>query len=273
MRIEGIDSVGNVSNGIVSYEVLDPNPIPSWLKDLINPDTTGPGNSPDLTTNTGPGNTGGSNGPGSGTIGGNDQLYRDQMYIRNTLTYTPTTDPNTNTTTKPPEMSEWKIDTSLIGELLLAAFMIATTAAAVILAEIESKQSLTEETKSKEGILGKFGELFGKPKTTKSGKIEFNFVDSIIAAATLFEFIVSPSLLSGILLFVGMFGVVFSFIAKMMYSPLMTLYSIAMLSIMSFFIVKKYWEYSHGDVKKMEELLKRDLETISERLKELFLIK
>jgi hypothetical protein len=42
---------------------------------------------------------------------------------------------------------------------------------------------------------------------------------------------------------------------------------------MSFFIVKKYWEYSHGDVKKMEELLKRDLETISERLKELFLIK
>jgi len=115
MRIEGIDSVGNVSNGIVSYEVLDPNPIPSWLKDLINPDTTGPGNSPDLTTNTGPGNTGGSNGPGSGTIGGNDQLYRDQMYIRNTLTYTPTTNPQTNTTTPPPEMPGWEIDTSLIG--------------------------------------------------------------------------------------------------------------------------------------------------------------
>jgi hypothetical protein len=273
IRIEGTDTVGNIGKNTCSYEIVDPNPIPSWLNDLINSDTPSPGNSPDLTTNTGPGNNEGSNNPGPGTIGGNDQLYRDQMYIRNTLTYTPTTDPNTNTTTKPPEMSEWKIDTILIGELLLAAFMIATTAAAVILAERESKQSLTEETKSKEGILGKFGELFGKPKTTKSGKIEFNFVDSIIAAATLFEFIVSPSLLSGILLFVGMFGVVFSFIAKMMYSPLMTLYSIAMLSIMSFFIVKKYWEYSHGDVKKMEELLKRDLETISERLKELFLIK
>jgi hypothetical protein len=195
------------------------------------------------------------------------------MYIRNTLTYTPTTDPNTNTTTPPPEMPGWEIDTSLIGEILLATFMIATTAAAVILAERESKQTLTEEAQSKNGMLGKFGELFGKPKTTQSGKIEFNFVDGILAAASLFEFIVAPGMLSGIILFVGMFGFVLSFIAKMMYSPLMTYFAIMMLSIDAFFIVKRYWEYSNGDVNKMGELLKRDLETISETLKKLFLLK
>jgi hypothetical protein len=97
IRIEGTDMVGNVGKNIASYEVLDPNPIPPWLEDLINPDTLNPGNTPTITTNTGPGNNGGSNKPGSGTIGGNDQLYRDQMYIRDTLTYTP---PPTQTPTQ-----------------------------------------------------------------------------------------------------------------------------------------------------------------------------
>ena len=223
-----------------------------------------------------------SNGPGSrpGTVGGNDQLYRDQMYVRDYVG-SPLTDPkinnpngnNNNNQTKP-EMPGWDIDTSLIGELLLAAFMMATTAAAVILAERESKQTQTEVIESNEGVLGKFGKLFGKTKVNKDGTINYRaFIDSILAAATLFEFIVSPSFLTGVILFVGMFGFVFSFIAKMMYSPLMSLYSIAMLSIMSFFIVKRYWEYSHGNFEKMGELLKKDLETISETLKKLFLLK
>ena len=121
IRIEGTDAVGNVGKSIASYEVLDPNPIPSWFEDMINPDTSNPGNILGLITQTGSGNNGGSHKPGSGTIGGNDQLYRDQMYIRNTLTYTPTTDPNTNTTTHPPKMSEWKIDNNIIPEILIAA--------------------------------------------------------------------------------------------------------------------------------------------------------
>src|SRR5690606_27178736 len=56
-------------------------------------------------------------------------LYRDQMYVRNTLTYTPTKDPNTNTTT-PPEMPGWEIDTNIIPEILIAAAMLATSAIA-----------------------------------------------------------------------------------------------------------------------------------------------
>jgi large repetitive protein len=128
IQIEGTDTMGNVGKNTASYEVLDPNPIPPWLNDLINPDTTGPTYPPDLTTNTGPGNKGGSNKPGPGTIGGNDQLYRDQMYIRDTLTYTPTTNPNTNTdtTTPPPEMPGWEIDTSIFDSLILAACMVAS---------------------------------------------------------------------------------------------------------------------------------------------------
>jgi hypothetical protein len=46
IRIEGTDMVGNVGKNTASYEVLDPNPIPSWLNDLINPDTPSPENSP-----------------------------------------------------------------------------------------------------------------------------------------------------------------------------------------------------------------------------------
>ena len=53
MQIEGTDMVGNVGKNIASYEVLDSNPIPSWLNDLINPDNTSPTYPPDLTTNTG----------------------------------------------------------------------------------------------------------------------------------------------------------------------------------------------------------------------------
>lgn len=48
------------------------------------------------------------------------------MYIRNTLTYTPTTDPNTNTTTPPPEIPGWEIDTSIFDALILAACMVAS---------------------------------------------------------------------------------------------------------------------------------------------------
>jgi len=40
------------------------------------------------------------------------------MYIRDTLSYTPTTDPNTNITTTPPKMPEWTLDTDLISDLL-----------------------------------------------------------------------------------------------------------------------------------------------------------
>jgi len=111
--------VGNIGKNTASYEVMDPNPIPPWLEELINPDKPTPTDMPIYTNNPEPGNNGGSNKPGSGTIGGNDQLYRDQMYIRDTLTYTPPTDPNTNTTTTPPKMSEWNIDTNLITDLLV----------------------------------------------------------------------------------------------------------------------------------------------------------
>ncbi|MCC7559800.1 MAG: hypothetical protein KO318_05140 [Methanobacterium sp.] len=144
IRIEGTDTVGNIGKNTASYEILDPNPIPSWLEDLINPDTPNPGNKPGLITNTGPGNNGGPNKPGSGTIGGNNQLYRDQMYIRKTLTYTPTTDPNTNTTTTPPEMPGWEIDTSVIEQLLLAACLVSGGLAFAYLSDTNMKSKIAK---------------------------------------------------------------------------------------------------------------------------------
>ncbi|MBP1944720.1 hypothetical protein [Methanobacterium petrolearium] len=257
IRIEGTDMVGNVGKNIASYEVLDPNPIPPWLEDLINPDTPNPGNTPTITTNTGPGNNGGSNNPGSGTIGGNNQLYRDQMYIRNTLTYTPTTDPNTNTTTPPPEMPGWEIDTSLIGEILLATFMIATSAAATILGQRESKG----------GFFGKFGELYGYQKT-KSGKIEVNWLSAVLTVASWFGFTINPNVFDAIILLIGALGFFFNFIAQMMNSTLMTLYSIAILSLILISYAAKIANYP-GD--KME-LIKNDLKDITTRLKNIFSI-
>ena len=104
-------------------------PIPN-IEEGINLDPGVP-----LVSNTGSGNTGGSNGHGSGpgTVGGNDQLYRDQMYVRNYVG-SPLTDPkinnpngnNTDNNQTKPEMPGWEIDTSIFDALILAACMVAS---------------------------------------------------------------------------------------------------------------------------------------------------
>ena len=81
-----------------------------------------------LVSNTGSGNNGGSSpSPSPGTVGGNDQLYRDQMYVRSYVG-SPLTDPkinnpngndDTNKTTPQPEMPGWEINTDLITDLLI----------------------------------------------------------------------------------------------------------------------------------------------------------
>jgi hypothetical protein len=182
--------VGNIGKNTASYEVMDPNPIPPWLEELINPDTPNPGNIPGLITNTGPGNDGGSNKPGSGTIGGNDQLYRDQMYIRNTLTYTPTTDPNTNTTTPPPEMPGWEIDTSVIEQLLLAACLVSGGLAFAFLSDSNMKNKIAKYAVDKAA---------GK-------KFVFHPQDVALFALDIVCFLVKPDLFSWVMIVVQTFA-------------------------------------------------------------------
>lgn len=222
------------------------------IEELMNLDPNMP-----LSFNPGSGNTCSSNRPGSGpgTVGGDDQLYRDQMYVRGVLSPPNNSDPNE--TTQKPEMPEWKIDTSLVGQILLATTMIATSAAATILGQRESKG----------GFFDKFGELYGYQKT-KSGKIEINWLSAVLVVASWFGFTINPNVFDAIILLVGALGFFFNFIAQMMNSTLMTLYSIAILSLILILYAAKIANYP-GD--KME-LIKKDLKDIIIRLKNMFSI-
>ena len=82
-----------------------------------------------------------------GTWGGNDQLYRDQMYIRDTLSYVPTTGsnppelPEWNLTIDPPEIDQWDIFDMLInaaGELLFLGTIASTPGANEYLQQVKT---------------------------------------------------------------------------------------------------------------------------------------
>ena len=147
------------------------------IEDLIDLDPGVP-----LVSNTGSGNTGGSNGPGSGpgTLGGNDQLYRDQMYVRGTVGYTATTNPSTTTT--PPEMPGWNIDTSVIEQLLLAACLVSGGLALAYLSDTNMKSKIAKYLVDKLGVR------------------KFNAKDVALFALDVVCFMVSPDLFSYVMI-------------------------------------------------------------------------
>ncbi len=255
MRIEGTDTVGNVGKNIASYEVLDPNTIPPWFEDLINPDT--PTNIPIYTNNPGPGNTGGSNGPGSGTIGGNDQLYRDQMYIRNTLT--PPKDSPNGTSPPKQEMPGWNIDTSLIPEILIASAMLATSAVAA--------RFLHGETKDMEN-------RFGKWAVENLGVKDPGLRDFILFGVSIGIFVIDPTLLDAIMIFLTIAGIWFDFIYKMMFSGTMQIFGYFLLAVAIIKLVKKYFgldivQMATDKLGKFNEIIIDKFKPIIDRLKEM----
>nr|WP_245247924.1 Ig-like domain-containing protein [Methanobacterium petrolearium] len=173
IRIEGTDNVGNIGKNTASYEVLDPNPIPPWLEDLINPDTPNPGNKPTITTNTGPGNNGGSGNGGSGSGSDNDgsdsgsgtgsnynpntttQLEDDIDYIRKRFRditgITKAQDtiediklPNWKLTIDPPDIDQWDILDMTInaaGELLFLGYVATTPGGNEYLQQVQTGMS------------------------------------------------------------------------------------------------------------------------------------
>jgi hypothetical protein len=140
-------------------------PIPN-IENLMDLDIYQPGNNPEPPNNPpnppkpntpdpnppgpSPPNPGPNPNPSPGTLGGNDQLYRDQMYIRDTLSYAPTTDsklpklPEWNLTIDPPDVDQWDIFDMFIsaaGELLFLGTIASTPGANEYLQQVKTGMS------------------------------------------------------------------------------------------------------------------------------------
>jgi len=146
--------------------------------------------------------------------------------------------------------------------------MIATSAAATILGQREAKG----------GFWSKFGELYGYKKTKKVNlktgeeevinEIEVKWYDAVLAVASYMLFIIDPNLIDAIILLIGFFGVFFNFIAELMNSMMMRLYTIMLLSLIILLYAKKIITYPGDKL----ELLKKDINETVERIKKLFLL-
>jgi hypothetical protein len=192
------------------------------------------------------------------------QLDRDIDYVRKRVAYNPPAE-NTdeNQTTQPPQMPEWKIDTNILIEILIATAMLATSAIAA-----RFLNGGTENLKNS----------FGKWAVEKFGYDKPSIKSMVLYVISIGLFALDPGLVDGILLFVGMFGIFFDFIAAMMYSGAMDYFGYLLLSIALIKLVEKYWglnivQMAGDKLGKLKEIFTDELGPIFDHLKEMFGLK
>jgi uncharacterized repeat protein (TIGR01451 family) len=206
----------------------------------------------------------GGNGPGGSNPGPSSpptsQLGRDIAGVRDIVGYTPSNDQNGNQTTQPPQIPEWTLDTSILTEILIAASMLATSAVAA--------RFLSGET-------GGLKNNFGKWATEKFGYDKPSIKSMVLYIISTGLFALEPDLVDGILLFVGMFGFFFDFIAAMIYSGAMDYFGYLLLSIAIIKLVEKYWgldvvQMASDKLGELKEIFTNELGPIFDHLKEMF---
>ncbi|AUB55374.1 MULTISPECIES: hypothetical protein [Methanobacterium] len=91
-------------------------------------------------------------------------------------------------------------------------------------------------------------------------------------------FALDPGLVDGILLFVGMFGFFFNFIAAIMYSGAMDIFGYFLMAVAIIKLVKKYWgldvvQMASDKLSKLKEIFTNEFGPIFDHLKEMFGLK
>ncbi len=191
------------------------------------------------------------------------QLDRDIDYVRKRVAYNPPKDTDENQTTSPPQMPEWKLDTSIISEILIAAAMLATSAVAA-----RFLNGNVEELKSN----------FGKWAMKNLGVKNPTVMDFILFGISIGLFAIDPTLLDAVMIFMTICGLFFDFIFKMMFSGTMQIFGYFLLAVAIIKLVEKYFgldviQMATDKLSKFKEIIINEFKPIIDHLKQMFGIK
>lgn len=157
-------------------------------------------------------------------------------------------------------MSEWKIDSNIIPEILIAAAMLATSAIAA---------------RFLNGEVQEFKNSFEKWAVRHLGNKAPSTESMVLYVISIGIFALDPGLVDGILLFVGMFGFFFNFIAATMYSGTMDIFGYFLIAVAIIKLVNKYWslnvvQMASDKLSKLKEIFTNEFGPIFDHLKEMF---
>ena len=160
-------------------------------------------------------------------------------------------------------MSEWKLDSNIIPEILIATAMLATSAIAA---------------RFLNGEVQEFKNSFEKWAVRHLGNKAPSTESMVLYVISIGIFALDPGLVDGILLFVGMFGFFFNFIAAIMYSGAMDIFGYFLMAVAIIKLVKKYWgigvvQMASDKLSKLKEIFTNEFGPIFDHLKEMFGLK
>jgi len=160
-------------------------------------------------------------------------------------------------------MPEWKISTDIITEILIATAMLATSAVAA---------------RFLNGNVEEMRNSFGKWAVKNLGVRDPTVMDFILFGVSVGLFMIDPTILDAIMIFLTICGLFFDFIFKMMFSGTMQIFGYFLLAVTIIKLVEKFFGFdvvqmATDKLSKFKEIIINDFKPIIDHLKQMFGIK